>query len=150
MVPHKWRNNLMLECAFAAFGLPCELHGDVGGTAEWRDGPLKASLTDEPLVILQVRGKANEALGPVQHSGGMLTVESNDLGDALAALALGKAIGAGLLSAQDAKDEDVMQQWREAAQTPRGAQRLLRLILYTLQPGPKSADGLEEFAKDLF
>ena len=151
MLPrNRWKHPELLQCAFGAFGIPCQLDGDENGFAEWTDGPLShIRVEDKPHVLLRSRGKGN-GLGelPVEHSkaGGLLTVQSQSLADALAALAMVRAVDSGLLSLDEAREEGVFDQWRQAAQSEKGAQRLVQLILYSLQPGAKSYEGLIDFS----
>ena len=147
-----WQNHPLLETSCELFGLPCELDGTLGGWAEWRQGPLKhIRLCDEPRVTLTSRAKAKRtpsfANVEIAADAGGLQVHGDNLGAALAAMALALVLHHKLLTMQEILDDNVYALWTEAGQTPSGAAKLLRLIRYLSSAGEKSYAGLVEFSK---
>lgn len=147
-----WRNKYMLNLAIAALGVPCYLNGHKQGFAIWEDGPFKKVHIDDrdSLIIIRVNGHSDSTLVnmlPVDISmkGGVLTVKSDSFAKALAALSILRAIDTGLLTEEQVLDEDVFEQWIEAAETDNGARRLVKLVEYTNLPGKKTYQGLQKF-----
>jgi len=153
-----WSHPELLQQATAIFGLPCVLDGKTGGCATWTEGPLHhvkiEDRADQGAATLTVRGelpRTRLSFLPLvtRHSPRLLSVQSDSAAKALAGLTLAVAVNVGLLSEELALAQDLFAKWSQAAESKRGAKRLMQLLQYSLAPrANKSWLDFEAFLAD--